>query len=483
MPAVRWGAAMTRALLLNLAAVLAAAVAACGPGRASGPLPHEVYVWQRAWTPAVRDAVAAHGGDFDAVTVLAAEVGWERGPRQVARVDVDWGRLAGARAVGLALRVGPFDRASFPSARPASHGPGEPFRPGNGVVSVGPLRSPRLPTADFVVLRDQLRPPGPDLPLRGTESHAAAGDALAELAAEVDAAARAAGVRPRELQIDFDAPTAGLGDYAEWLARIHARVPDLPLVITALPTWLDAPAFADLAGRVDAFVLQVHSVTRPTGPDAVAPLCDPAASRRWIERAAALGRPFRVALPTYGYRLGFAPDGHLLGLTAEAPARPWPPDTTVRELRADPAAMSALVAALTRDHPANLVGVSWYRLPIPGDALVWSDATFAAVRRGEPVAPALAVTLAWPEPTLAEVRASNAGTADAALPAAIRVSGPTPLASDGQSGYTRADTLAATLLERGPAVTPLAPGATRPIGWLRFASPPSREDVVVTVAP
>jgi hypothetical protein len=319
--------------------------------------------------------------------------------------------------------------------------------------------------------------------LGATESHAAAGDALAALAAEVVAAARAAGVQPRELQLDFDAPTAGLADYARWLDRIHARVPDLPLVITALPTWLDAPAFAALVGGVDAFVLQVHSVTRPTGPDALPPLCDPALARRWIERAAALGRPFRVALPTYGYRLGFAPDGHLLGLTAEAPARPWPPDTTVRELRADPAAMAALVAELTRDRPGNLERVSWYRLPIPGDALVWSDATFAAVRRGAPVAPALAVALAWPEPTLAEVRATNAGTADAALPGTVRVTGPTPLASDGQSGYTRADTLAVTLFERGPAVTPLAPGATRPIGWLRFSTPPSREAVVVTVAP
>ena len=50
---------------------------------------------------------------------------------------------------------------SFATAWPASRRPGV----GNSVVSGGPLRSPRLPPADFVDLRDQLQPPCPALPL------------------------------------------------------------------------------------------------------------------------------------------------------------------------------------------------------------------------------------------------------------------------------------------------------------------------------
>ena len=416
----------------------AALVAGCGVAHTSGPLPQEVYVWQRAWTPAVREAVGAQAGDFDAVVVLAAEVGWERGRREVARAEVDWSLLTGARAVAVALRVGPFDRASEP--------------------------------------------------------HAAAGAAMPALAAEVVTAARAAGIAPRELQLDFDAPTAGLAAYAGWLDAVRTRVPDLPLVITALPTWLDSDAFAALLDHVDAVVLQVHSVTRPERPDALPPLCDPAAARRWIARAAALGRPFRVALPTYGYRLGFAPDGRLLGLTAEAPARAWPADTQLRELRADAPALAALVRALSADRPANLTAISWYRLPVAGDTLTWSAATFAAVRRGAPVAPAVTLGLAWPEPGLAEVRATNSGTADGALPDGVRVTwvGPAPLAADAAAGYRLADTLADTRLVRAgagtygaadPGAPPLAPGAVRTLGWLRFASPPPPENVVVTVVP
>jgi len=413
-----------------LATLLLFQGAGCGRDRASGPLPQEVYVWQRAWTPAVHDAVAAHAGDFDAVAVLGAEVGWERGRREVARAEVDWSALTThARAVAVAIRVGPFDRAAEP--------------------------------------------------------HGVAGDALAALAAELVAEARADGVSPRELQLDYDSPTSGLGDYARWVDTVRAAVPDVRIVITSLPTWLDAPAFEALAERVDAYVLQVHSVTRPERVDAIPPLCDPAAARRWIDRAAEMGRPFRVALPTYGYRLGFDADGLFLGLTAEAPARPWPADAQVRDLRADPAAMAGLVRALTADRPAELTAVAWYRLPVAGDALVWSDATFSAVRRGEDVAPDLRLSLVWTEPTLAEVHADNLGSADAFAPAAVRVKLPAPpLAADAQGGFTLADSLTATVFERGPDVRPVAPGGSLTVGWIRLATPPkNREDIVVSPSP
>ena len=37
---------------------------------------HEAYVWQRAWTPPVRQAVQAHAAEFHEVIALAAEVTW-----------------------------------------------------------------------------------------------------------------------------------------------------------------------------------------------------------------------------------------------------------------------------------------------------------------------------------------------------------------------------------------------------------------------
>ncbi len=47
------------------------------PQEPQEPLRQEAYVWQRVWSPAVRQAVAQ--SDFDALTVLAAEVAWSDG--------------------------------------------------------------------------------------------------------------------------------------------------------------------------------------------------------------------------------------------------------------------------------------------------------------------------------------------------------------------------------------------------------------------
>src|SRR5213592_1531712 len=60
----------------------------------SGPLRHEVYVWQRAWTEPVRNAVAQHATNFSALAVLKAEVSWKDKQPQVARVSPDYATLA-----------------------------------------------------------------------------------------------------------------------------------------------------------------------------------------------------------------------------------------------------------------------------------------------------------------------------------------------------------------------------------------------------
>ncbi len=425
------------------------------PTRALSPaLAHDAYVWQRAWTPAVRRAVLAHGPAFRRLVVLAAEVAWPRqGEPRVARAQVDYATLrravarAGGRLrVGLALRVGPWTAARQP--------------------------------------------------------HAQAGRALAALAARALARARAAGVEPAELHVDYDAPTAGLAAYAAWLRQLRPRLGGVPLTITALPAWLDSPDLPALLATTDGWVLQVHSLVRPRGPDDLPPLTDPARARQWVARAARLsaaqaratGRPLplRVALPTYGYEVGFRPDGALLGLRAEAPlflrglpGQRWPPGTRVRALRADAPALSHLVRAWSREraagHLAALAGVAWYRLPVATDRLTWRWITLRAVLAGRPVAPRVvaALTPASHDARLVDLVAHNDGLADGALPARLVVtapaSGPSPvLFAEALAGYELAPPTARTrrrwVFRRTPAgaAERLAPKARRRVGWLRL---------------
>ena len=126
---------------------------------------------------------------------------------------------------------------------------------------------------------------------------------LADAAAAVIRNARAGGLSVEELQLDFDCPESKLDGYRAWVVAIRQRLGGLPFAITALPSWLDSPQFAPLARASGAFVLQVHALERPQSLQHIPPLCDPRRARRWVERAAKVDVPFRVALPTYRYLL------------------------------------------------------------------------------------------------------------------------------------------------------------------------------------
>ena len=144
-------------------------------------------------------------------------------------------------------------------------------------------------------------------------------DFLAGPAASLVAEARTNQIKPVELQIDYDCATAKLGDYRAWLAVVQNRIAPLPVTITALPTWLDSPAFVALAAAATNYVLQVHSLTKPEDINTPFLLCDPVAARRAVARAGEIGVPFRVALPTYTYIVAFNAAGKFIGLSAEAP--------------------------------------------------------------------------------------------------------------------------------------------------------------------
>ncbi len=200
------------------------------PGRTAGPLPQDVYVWQRAWTGPVREAVGQRGRQFGSLVVLAAEVSWTPDGPRVTHADVDYALLKSLdRPVGIALRIGAYRGA---------------FAEDDGVARM-----------------------------------------LADLSASLCSRAVAAGVTPCELQIDFDCPESKLPGYRKWVRGIKALRPGAPVTITALPSWLKRRAFAKLAREADSYVLQVHSFERPAGPDARSTLCDPNAARRAVEWA------------------------------------------------------------------------------------------------------------------------------------------------------------------------------------------------------
>ncbi|MES2643807.1 MAG: DUF3142 domain-containing protein [Myxococcota bacterium] len=389
---------------------LALLLVACTPPRAAGPMGSDAYVWQRAWTPPVSAAVVAHGGRFERLGVLAAEVTWAEGAPVVTEVVPDAGALAGHDVVAV-LRVaswaGPFD------------------------AELG----------------------------------------LAEVAADTVRRFRDDGHAVVELQVDFDAASSQLGGYTSWMGAIRAASA-VPVTITALPDWLARPELPALLAATDGWTLQVHDFSAPaTVADPLAPILDEAEALAAIERAATLNLPFRVALPTYGYTLAFAPDGAYIGATAEREVA-WKTDVTLRSVRAEPVRVATVVARLTQDRPPEVLGLAWFRLPTEQDVQAWRWATLDAVMNGRaPTADvrALVEPAEAGAPGLFDVRVHNRGEDDA-LVTTVRIhGGDAAVVADGQGGFV-AQTVGAEVHFRSKTPRPLAPGATRTVGWARYPS-------------
>lgn len=341
------------------------------------PLVHEAYVWQRDWSPELTQALTQAPPELGALRVLARE---RSGPR---RTPVD-----------IAVDVEALARS------------------GREVVAV-------------------MRVDG-TAPLEGIS--------LQEVAVHARAW-KARGVRVRGIELDHDCPTAALPRYADWLEREQAALGDLPLSITALPSWASSPDVKRLASLPTDLVLQVHAVRAPT-------LFTPEEARGFVEAwAKATGRPFHVALPTYRVRLR---DG--------------------TPLSAEPRAVSRFLASL-RDEPVpGVKGILWFRLGHRGDPDAWSLPTLASVLRGEPLVPRLTPRLVDAGGGTRDIVLENTGPVDADAPVRLTLSGNLEVL-DGVGGYAPHGT---SLVARTP--PRLRVGERRVIGFVRgtevsFAAP------------
>jgi hypothetical protein len=378
--------------------------------------PQQVYVWQRAWTEPVCDSVRAHATNFTELAVLAAEVSWKKDLPRVVRAGVDYPMLAKIPCpAGLVLRVGPL----------------------NGLLS----------------------------------ENKPAVNLLAELAAALVAEARTNQLEPAELQIDYDCAESKLDDYRVWLAAVQHRLAPLPVTITALPSWLDSPAFARLAGAATNYVLQVHSLARPTDISSPFTLCDPVVAKQAVMRAGAMGVPFRVALPTYTYLVAFGVDGKFTGLSAETPRSAWPAGTQLREMSADPLAMGALARCLATNHPATMRGIIWYRLPVAVDNLNWRWPTLGAIVAGREPRESFHADAHRVEAGLVEISLVNDGELDISsrLTVAARWPAARLIAGDGLHGFDLVEQNGfAAKFQNQTSNYRLSAGEKQIVGWLRL---------------
>jgi len=387
---------MPRLYQLCALLLLVLPLAACQ--RDAAPLPNDAYVWQRAWTPALVQALRASDDIVAAWHVLGAEM--DAGGR--------WADTAPDYATLAALR--------------------EPV---------------------VLVLR-----------LDGRADRLDAGAIRARLHERVQAW-RAAGVRIGGVEIDYDCATARLPAYAALLRLLRDGL-DVPLAITALPTWLQSPDLDTLLAVPDSSILQVHAVLDPA-----LGLFNPRRAAAWVkDYARRTQRPWRVALPSYGTRVAWDEAGHILTVESERPT--LAPSSRDAELVAQPKVLAQFSAELEQQRRqrqlAGLAGLVWFRLPTDQDQRAWSLATWRAVLTRQPLQSELTITLDGVGPAR-DMLLANRGNSDAPLPGIIRIAGDCT-AADGINGYAL-ERDSAGLYLRSTHEGLLRAHFQRNIGWLR----------------
>lgn len=163
---------------------------------------NDAYIWQRHWTPALKQAIHAAAPSIDGWHILAAELN-EDGRMSTTNIDI------------------------------------------SAVIQTG------KPIIPVIRINGQLSQWEPAKVIQ---------DSLA-----VVSAWNKAGLPIKGLEIDHDCGTAKLVAYEQFLAKLRPLLAEqgLSLHITALPAWLESPALVNLLKQVDEAVLQVHAVLNP----------------------------------------------------------------------------------------------------------------------------------------------------------------------------------------------------------------------------
>jgi len=396
------------------------AVTACSRSapNASGPLPQRAYLWQRNWTSAVVDSLVEAQKRMDGVVVLGAEIVWNGKAAWVVRASIDWEKVkTQGKPFGVALRVAPF---------------------------AGPFGADD-PNARLLV--------------NVTKS-------LLSEAAEH-------GAQLKAVQLDFDCAQKNLRNYRGWLRALRPVIHPARFVITTLPAWLDDPEFVPLVRETDGYVLQVHSVPS-SHADRLSSLCDPVSARKWVAKAAELGLPFSVALPTYRCTAGYDPAGKLMGVAMDGVQPAWPPNTRILEFTTDADEVATLVQEWQRSRPPQLRELLWYRLPVATDRRNWHWATLSTVMSGRKPLHRLEVLQEGENPI--DLSIINTGEADETLDVAVTANWKSNalVALDALTGWVVDVAPGRAVFANAPGYrTRLAPGEKRKIGWLRYEQPVS----------
>lgn len=404
----KWCIAIVCALALALVPVLLV------ENRPLRTLDHGVYVWQRVWDDALAISLEKSRDLVDVVMLNAGEVHAREGRPVFAPVPVRWEWLAG--------------RASVPVIRIYTSAAG-----------------------DFSA---------PDLE---RVAHA-----LAEGFRLHRAAAAESGVTLEQFQIDFDCPTRRLSEYVRLIEMLRGQLDGTGISITALPAWLASGSFGRLAGVVDWYVLQVHMLERPRSATATPTIWSPERVAGYVKACVRVGRPFRVALPTYACDVLFDADGAWIGLESDGTRQVWPQGVVRRAAETLPEDALRVSNALRRVNNQALRGVVWYRLPIAQERYNWTWTTFQAVLSGRLPQRAYSAVIDTPQAGLYEVHVHNAGeTRDrGCLFVTVEWEGAGALAWDVLGEFQSAEKPTAQAMQfTGP---PPQPGESLPVAWFRL---------------
>jgi hypothetical protein len=333
------------------------------------PLAQAYYVWQIQWTDSVLEAVTTAAPEADRLMVLLGEVNAVDNGLSFSPARPDWMALGKANApTALVLRAG---------------------------VGLGPFLSEARVDGAARYLHDILD--------------------------GAIVSARNAGIQVVGVQLDYDCPTSMLNDYRRLLDAMQIRLAGIDLSITVLPTWVKRWEFSNLVDGLAYYVLQVHSLEVPTTFEQPIVLCDTSRIPGYLRRAAWVGIPFYLALPTYGYRVAFDARGNFTALSAEGPAPAWDPSYQVRLVMTDPAEIAAVVRSVMDAPPRGCRGFAWFRLPHSRDELNWSWPTLQAVREGRVPRTAFEAEIRNPSPGLYEAWLKNVGETRVWTPVAFDV--------------------------------------------------------------